>query len=72
VNLNETLQQLRAQREIVKRAITVLEELGVKDTRFLTHTDDSRRGQKSLIPKERGHVSERPKRYWASRRKTPT
>ena len=67
LDLNETLRQLKAEKEGIEQAIAFLEE-------FLTGADGDpihipkRRGRKSMPPEERRRVSERMKQYWSDRR----
>jgi len=69
MDLAKALQELYAEREKLDRAITSLEEL--QRTGSLPNPTGSgkRRGRKSMDPAERVEVSERMKKYWASRRK---
>jgi hypothetical protein len=70
MDLYKAIQDLYAEKEKLERVITSLEELqqaagsvsAVSGTR-------KRRGRKSMDAKERQEVSERMKKYWASRRK---
>ena len=66
MDLTQTLHEFRAHRDRLKATIAQLEELagstnGVQPTR-------KRRGRRSMGEAERNAVSERMKRYWASRR----
>jgi hypothetical protein len=68
MDLQETIRQLKMERDRVKSAIAALEE-------FLAsgHSDAAdlpkRRGRKQMPPQERKEVSERMKKYWADRRR---
>jgi hypothetical protein len=65
VDLNGTIRDLRAEIQKIDAVIAQLEalnEVGVVKTR-------STRGRKAMGESERREVSERMKRYWASRRK---
>jgi hypothetical protein len=63
LDLDESLRELRRELELVKRAIQAMESVPSPPVK-------SRRGRKSMGHEERAVVSERMKRYWASRRKT--
>jgi len=77
MDLNKAIQELYAEKEKLERVIASLEELQ-RAAGAPRGTPPSippgspksgkRRGRKSMSPKERREVSERMKRYWASRR----
>ncbi|HJT88502.1 MAG TPA: hypothetical protein VJ732_11615 [Bryobacteraceae bacterium] len=65
---NKLLRELYAQRDKLQQAIASLEELQRESAgRALIR---SGRGRKFMAAEERMEVSERMKRYWASRRKS--
>lgn len=70
MDLYKTIQELYAEKEKLERVITSLEELqrAANGTPTGSHAG-KRRGRKSMNAKERQEVSERMKKYWASRRK---
>ncbi len=59
MQLERVLRELRAERELVVRAIELLEQ---------RITPKARRGRKSMDATERREVSRRMKDYWAKRR----
>jgi hypothetical protein len=65
MDLQQTIRQLRAEKELIELAISILEEL------LTTRGGDlpKRSGRKSMPLQERREVSQRMKKYWASRRK---
>lgn len=67
MNLNQTITELRAERDQLDRVIAQLESLAA----FGNGEQPARstRGRKSMGEAERHEVSERMKRYWAKRRK---
>jgi hypothetical protein len=67
MDLQETIRQLQIQRRQIDVAIANLEDLqGTHDGgNFVI---PSRRGRKSMGPEERQQVSDRIRRYWATRR----
>jgi len=65
MDLGETIEGLRAELKRVEAAIASLESIAVGGE---TRAPRSRRGRKSMGEAERRDVSERMKRYWASRR----
>ena len=67
MDLEETIRQLQAQKRQIDIAIANLEELHGKDGGGNVVMPD-RRGRKSMGPEERQQVSDRIKRYWATRR----
>jgi len=70
MDLNKALQDLYAEREKLERAIASLEALQRAATEFSSLPKiGKRRGRKSMNATERAEVSERMKKYWASRRK---
>jgi hypothetical protein len=72
MDLYKAIQDLYAEKEKLERVIASLEELqrSAGNTPVLPK-GLKRRGRKSMDPKERQDVSERMKRYWATRRKEP-
>ena len=70
MDLYKAIQQLYAEKERLERVIASLEDLqrSTGPLPDLTQTV-KRRGRKFMDPKERQDVSERMKKYWASRRK---
>jgi hypothetical protein len=70
MDLYKAIQDLYAEKEKLERVIASLEELQrtAGNTPVLPK-GLKRRGRKSMDPKERQDVSERMKRYWATRRK---
>jgi len=70
MDLYKAIQELYAEKEKLERVIASLEELQrTAGSLPLPSTGGKRRGRKSMSAKERQEVSERMKRYWASRRK---
>jgi hypothetical protein len=68
MDLQETIRQLKMERERVKSAIAALEEFLASG--YSEATDlPRRRGRKQMSPEERKEVSERMKKYWANRRR---
>jgi hypothetical protein len=66
MDLNETIEDLRREKQWVERVIATLEALqGAVPGAAAAVT--SRRGRKSMTPEERREVSARMKRYWAKR-----
>ena len=69
MNLKKAIQDLYAEREIIERAITAIEEWQrIAAMIPILPSGRSRRGRKSMGAEERQEVSERMKKYWASRR----
>jgi len=70
MDLYKTIRELYAEKEKLERVIASLEELQntARSTPIVSYTG-KRRGRKSMNAKERQQVSERMKKYWASRRK---
>jgi hypothetical protein len=68
MDLAKTLEELRLQKQILMRAIELLESLrgAVTDV----PPPKSRRGRKFMGAEERREVSARMKRYWASKRRS--
>ena len=64
MDLNETIRELREEHTRLSAVIAQLESLNESNER----PQGSRRGRKSMGDAERREVSERMKRYWASRR----
>jgi len=70
MDLYKAIQDLYAEKEKLERVIASLEELQrTAGSLPLPPTGGKRRGRKSMNAKERQEVSERMKKYWASRRK---
>jgi hypothetical protein len=73
MDLYKAIRELYAEKDKLERVIASLEELqraaGGKGPSL---DGASRRGRKSMNAKERQEVSERMRRYWASRRKQLT
>ena len=70
MDLYKAIQELYAEKEKLERVIASLEELQrTAGSLPIPPTGGKRRGRKSMNPKERQEVSERMKKYWASRRK---
>jgi len=65
MDLQKLLNECYRQKEILERAITLLEELAQPDS----GPPISRCGRKFMGEEERREVSDRMKKYWASRRK---
>ena len=64
MDLNQTIREFREEHARLSAAIAQLESLN----HFSEAAPRSRRGRKSMAEAERREVSERMKRYWASRR----
>ena len=67
MDLDETIRQLNVRKQKIELAITLLEQLqdaNVSGSAVMP----SLRGRKQMGSEERQQVSERMKRYWASRR----
>jgi hypothetical protein len=70
MDLYKAIQQLYAEKERLERVIASLEELQRSaDAVPVLTAGVKRRGRKFMDPKERQEVSNRMKKYWASRRK---
>jgi len=69
VDLLKAIRQLYEEREKLDQVIASLEELQKSATHIEQGVLKKRRGRKSMDPQARKEVSERMKRYWASRRK---
>ncbi len=69
MDLYKAIQDLYAEKEKLERVIASLEDLqrNAAGAPAISKTP-SRRGRKSMGSKERREVSERMKKYWASRR----
>jgi hypothetical protein len=74
MDLYKAIQDLYAEKEKLERVIASLEELqrsaGVATA--LPLKPSKRRGRKSMSSEERQEVSERMRKYWASRRREQT
>jgi hypothetical protein len=69
MDLTKTIQDLYAEKEKLERVIASLEELQrAADANSHVISRPTRRGRKSMGSQERQEVSERMKKYWASRR----
>jgi hypothetical protein len=69
MDLSKTIQDLYAEKDKLERVIASLEELQrAADANSHVVGRSSRRGRKSMGSHERQEVSERMKKYWASRR----
>ena len=72
MDLYKVIQDLYAEKEKLERVIASLEELQkTADAKAPAPKTVSRRGRKSMDSGERKQVSERMKKYWASRRQGP-
>ena len=68
MDLVKAIQDLHIEKEKLERVIAALEELQ-RDDSSSVHLGGKRRGRKSMNAEERREVSQRMKKYWASRRK---
>ena len=73
MDLYKAIQDLYAEKEKLERVIASLEELqrAAGSAPELPKPPAKRRGRKSMSSTERQEVSERMRKYWASRRQTP-
>jgi hypothetical protein len=70
MDLYRAIQDLYAEKEKLERVIASLEELQrTAAAAAPAPKTNKRRGRKSMNARERAEVSERMKKYWASRRK---
>ena len=69
MDLQEMIRQLLFQKKQVERAIAMLEELQDTSDGLDAASVTNRRGRKAMGPDERHQVSERMKKYWASRKR---
>jgi hypothetical protein len=71
MNVHKAIQYLKTQKEDLERIIALLEELQRSGApgADVAPSAAKRRGRKSMSSAERKEVSERMKKYWASRRK---
>jgi hypothetical protein len=71
MDLYKAIQELYAEKERLERVIASLEDLQRTAGALpaLQKGGEVRRGRKSMNAKERQEVSERMKKYWASRRR---
>ena len=70
MDLFKAIQELYAEKERLERVIASLEELQRSVGAVPAVTEGvKRRGRKFMDPKERQEVSDRMKKYWATRRK---
>jgi len=67
MDLQEIIRRLKIEKEQIERAIALLAELQSGGGGDLIPIP-KRRGRKSMPSEERSEVSERMKKYWASRR----
>jgi hypothetical protein len=71
MDLYKAIQDLYAEKEKLERVIASLEELQRTAGSFpVLPKPVKRRGRKSMNPSERQEVSERMRKYWASRRQS--
>jgi hypothetical protein len=69
MDLREALRQLHEEKKRIENVIASLEALLGNDARApRPAAERAKRGRKSMSPEERQRVSERMKKYWASRR----
>jgi len=69
MDLYKAIQDLYAEKEKLERVIASLEELQrTAGSMPVLPAPAKRRGRKSMSPSERQEVSERMRKYWASRR----
>jgi hypothetical protein len=68
LDLSEAIERLYAQRASLMRAISAIEALLRDSTIGAAGAGRSKRGRKSMNSEERQEVSQRMKKYWASRR----
>ena len=68
MDLFDAIQKLYTEKESLVRAISALEALQHDSQISQAVVRRSRRGRKSMAPEERQEVSERMRKYWASRR----
>ena len=69
MDLYKAIQDLYAEKDKLERIIASLEELQrTAGSLPVLPTPAKRRGRKSMNPSERQEVSERMRKYWASRR----
>jgi hypothetical protein len=72
MDLTKTIQDLYAEKDKLERVIASLEELHrMAAVSPMAPVQSKRRGRKSMADQERQEVSERMKKYWASRRGAP-
>jgi hypothetical protein len=72
MDLEKTLQDLYAEKDKVERAIATLERLHkLEPDHAPTAARPTRRGRHGMSAQEREEVSERMKRYWATRHRGP-
>jgi hypothetical protein len=64
MDLEETIREVRREREALDRVIAFLESLAER----ASVPGKSQHGRKTMLPAERQRVSERMKQYWAKRR----
>jgi hypothetical protein len=70
VNVEKLIRDLNTQKEKLVQAIALLEELAVYRQGASPYVERTeRRGRKSMGADERHEVSQRMKKYWATRRK---
>jgi hypothetical protein len=74
MDLKKVIEELKSKKLILDRAIAELEKMQqtgrIPDS--LRAATPTRRGRKSMDPKERREVSARMKRYWAARPQKPS
>jgi len=71
MDLFEAIQSLYEEKASLMRAISALEELQRSSGNGAVEGKRSKRGRKSMDSDERQEVSQRMKKYWASRRFQP-
>jgi hypothetical protein len=72
MDLSRAIRDLYAEKGKIERVIADLEALAQAGTSSPARPASGKpRGRKSMDEKERAEVSERMKKYWASRRKDP-
>ena len=69
IDLQKVLKDLYTQRERLEHVITSLEALQQGSGAVLPSQKRTNRGRKSMGAEERREVSERMRKYWATRRK---
>lgn len=68
IDLHKVIQQLLEEKQKLESVISSLETLGASAATGNAEQATRRRGRKSMSPEERRRVSERMKKYWATRR----
>ncbi len=70
MDLKALIDELNARKAVLENAIGSLKEIQ-QSLSGGPQTSEAKRGRKSMDEEERREVSERMKRYWASRRMAP-